>query len=155
MALIYGLVRAIAVAFTQLATWRHRRAMRQLEKADAAFRATETSCKAEEVAVGRPLDYPAQIRLLREYENREAAHSRWKKAAGRLKKRKRVQFWLAKWNLLPKRMIHSIPKPVRSILVVLCGVPFGRWFLESYVCSNFFEQGHMVMMSVLPLQQGS
>ena len=66
-----------------------------------------------------------------------------------------VEFLLVKWNLLPKRMIHSIPKPVRSILVVLCGVPFGRWFLESYVCSNFFEQGHMVMMSVLPLHFGS
>lgn len=95
MALIYGLVRAIAVALTKMATWQHRRAMKQLENADATFRETETSCKAEEVSVGRPVDYPSQIKLLRQYEKREAAHVRWQKAANRLKKRKRVQHWLA------------------------------------------------------------
>ena len=96
MALIYGLMRAVAAAMTRLAMWQNHRAMKKLEVADSQFRKTETDCKADEVAVGRPADYPTQIRLLREFEKREAAHASWTRAANRLKKRKRFQRWLVK-----------------------------------------------------------
>lgn len=46
----------------------------------------------------------------------------------------------------------TLPLPIRSLLVLLCGIPFGHWFLDSYVHSNFFEQGHMIFFSILPLQ---
>lgn len=45
----------------------------------------------------------------------------------------------------------TLPRPVRSLLVILCGIPFGHWFLDAYVHSNFFLQGHMVMMAILPV----
>ena len=96
MALIYGLMRAVAAAMTRLAMWQNHRAMKKLEVADSQFRKIETDCKADEVAVGRPADYPTQIRLLREFEKREAAHVSWTRATNRLKKRKRFQRWLVK-----------------------------------------------------------
>lgn len=45
----------------------------------------------------------------------------------------------------------ALPRPLRSILVILCGVPFGHWFSDSYMHSNFFEHGQMVYFSLLPL----
>lgn len=43
-----------------------------------------------------------------------------------------------------------LPRPVRSFLVILAGIPFGHWFLDSYVNSDFFLHGHMALMAVLP-----
>lgn len=48
---------------------------------------------------------------------------------------------------------RNLPRRVRSLLVILCGVPFGRWFLDSYIHSRFFEQGQMVHFSILPVEQ--
>lgn len=47
----------------------------------------------------------------------------------------------------------TLPRPVRSLLVILCGIPFACWFLDSYVNSNFFEHGMMVFFALLPLNQ--
>jgi len=45
-------------------------------------------------------------------------------------------------------MKRNLPRPIRSVLVIFCGVPFGRWFLDSYANSNFFEQGNMLFVSL-------
>ena len=95
MVLVYGLLRMVAVALTKLASWRHARAMKQLDVVDAQYREIENKCKAEEVAVGRPVDFASQFKLMREYEKREKANERWKRAATKLKKRKRLQETLA------------------------------------------------------------
>ena len=88
VALIYGLVRSLAVALIKWSEWRHKRAKNKLEKADKEFRKVEQSCKAGEVEVGRHIDYFAQIQLLKLYESREKANSHWKRAATKLASRK-------------------------------------------------------------------
>jgi hypothetical protein len=64
-----------------------------------------------------------------------------------------LEFLVARWPFVTKYLSKTLPRPLRSLLVVLCGIPFGHWFLDSYINSNFFEQGHMVMFSVLPVEQ--
>ena len=54
-----------------------------------------------------------------------------------------------------KRIQQTLPRPVRSLLVIVCGIPLGHWFLDAYVNSHFFEHGHMVFMAVLPLNAQS
>ena len=98
MALVYGLVRAVAVALVKLATWRHRRAKKNLESADKAFKKVESHCKAEEVASGRAADFASQFNLMKQFETREAAHSKWVKAARKLAKRQRAANWLAEFS---------------------------------------------------------
>ena len=98
MALIYGLVRAIAVAFAKTTAWRHARVQKQFELADQAFRHSETSCKAEEVAAGRPTGFTSQFQLLKEFEKREAVHKRWKRSALKLQKRQRFAKWLSEFQ---------------------------------------------------------
>lgn len=88
VALIYGLVRSLAVALIKWSEWRHKRAKNKLEKADKEFREVEQSCKADEVEVGRPVDYFAQLQLLKLYEIREKANAHWKRAATKLAIRK-------------------------------------------------------------------
>lgn len=87
MALLYGLLRAIAFALTKKATWKNRRAKSRLEKADKAFREIENACKAEEVASGRPANFASQFKLMKLFEVRDRANERWKIAANRMKKR--------------------------------------------------------------------
>lgn len=95
MALIYALVRIIAVALYQLASWRHGSAKKRLEKADASFRKIESACKTDEVASGRPADFMNQFKLMQEFEKRDKANQRWLKAAKRLNNRNRFATWLA------------------------------------------------------------
>lgn len=95
MALIYALVRIIAVALYKLASWRHGRAKKQLEKADASFRKIESACKTDEVASGRPAEFMKQFNLMKEFEKRDKANQRWQKSAKRLNNRDRFASWLA------------------------------------------------------------
>lgn len=87
MALLYGLLRSFAATFRMLATKSHRRAKAKYEELDDSFKKLESECKSEEVAVGRPMDYVSQIRLLKAYEAREAARKLWVKTVNRLNKR--------------------------------------------------------------------
>ncbi len=96
MALFYMLMRAIAFALLKSATWKHRRAQAKLDKTDSLFREIEATCKAEEVAVGRPVNFASQFKLMKLYEMRDAANDRWKAAATRLSKRERLANWLKK-----------------------------------------------------------
>ena len=98
MALLYGLMRAIAFALLIKANWKHRRAKFRLEKADKAFREIENSCKAEEVASGRPANFASQFKLMKLFEVRDSTNERWKLAANRLNKREKFSAWLKSWN---------------------------------------------------------
>ena len=124
MALIYGFVRAVAVALTKMAAWRHGRAQSQLEKADKAFREIETSCKAEEVASGRAADFASQFQLMKQYETREAANARWKRAAMRLAKRQKVSNWLADFS--GKKIPYSFGLVDMALLMKVVEVVYER-----------------------------
>ena len=52
---------------------------------------------------------------------------------------------------LVQSLQKTLPRPVRSVLVVLCGIPLGHWFLDSYVNSDFLMHGRLIFMAVLPL----
>lgn len=82
--LLFGLFRGISAILRRYVDWVHSRAQHAYECAETAFRDLEASCKAEEVALGRPLDYAGQLKLLKAYERREAARDKWVRAAERL-----------------------------------------------------------------------
>lgn len=94
MALIYGLIRAIAFALLKTASWKHNRAKTKLERTDKAFSEIENSCKAEEVASGRPANFASQFKLMKLYEARDVADLKWKAAANKLQLRQRRSNWL-------------------------------------------------------------
>lgn len=87
MMLLYGLVRCIAVALQATARRTHKRAKALYEARQTAFDKLESECKAEEVSLGRPMDYPAQLRLLNNYEQTDKARQKWIRAEARVKKR--------------------------------------------------------------------
>ena len=90
MMLLYGFLRGISAILRRAAEWKHGRTRKAYECAETAFGELETSCKADEVAFGRPLDYAQQLRLLKAYERREVAKERWVRAAERMNRRKNV-----------------------------------------------------------------
>ncbi|MEZ6058945.1 MAG: hypothetical protein R3C19_01135 [Planctomycetaceae bacterium] len=90
MMLLYGLMSGVSAMLRRLAEWKHARAQSAYEHAADAFGELETSCKAQEVALGRPVDYAAQLRLLKAYELRESQKQRWLKAAARVNRNKQV-----------------------------------------------------------------
>jgi hypothetical protein len=83
MMLLYGVIRGISALLRRYVEWMHKRAQNAYELAETAFGELEASCKAEEVALGRPIDYASQLKLLKAYERREAAKQRWVNAAAR------------------------------------------------------------------------
>ena len=90
MMLLYGLLCSISAFVRRLAEWKHARLRKAYESAETIFRDLENVCKADEVALGRPVDYAGQLRLLKAYEKRELAKTRWVKAAEALNSRKSV-----------------------------------------------------------------
>ena len=96
MALIYVMLRALAFVLMKKADWKQNRAKNRLERADKAFKEIENACKAEEVRVGRPANFASQFKLMKEFEVRDVADQKWKKAANKYKKRARFNSLLAK-----------------------------------------------------------
>lgn len=90
MMLLYGLLCSISAFTRRLAEWKHARLRKAYESAETSFRDLENVCKADEVTLGRPVDYASQLRLLKAYEKRELAKTRWAKAAGAANSRKSV-----------------------------------------------------------------
>lgn len=45
-----------------------------------------------------------------------------------------------------------VPGPIKTVLVILLGIPLGHWFYDSYVHSNFFQQGHVGLIAILPIK---
>ena len=91
MMLIYGVLRGFASMLRMLAHRRHGRIKSVYEASEAQFASIENDCKAEEVAIGRPLDYPRQLRLLKAYEVKEASRQKWVVAAGKLARRRNLE----------------------------------------------------------------
>jgi hypothetical protein len=90
MMLLFGLLRSISALLRRVVEWKHNRAQNAYEVTETAFRDLGTSCKTDEVALGRPLDYAQQLRLLKAYERREVARDRWVAAAERMNRGKNV-----------------------------------------------------------------
>ena len=103
MALIYVMLRALAFILMKKADWKQNRAKKRLERADEAFKEIENACKAEEVRVGRPANFASQFKLMKEFEVRDAADAKWKKAANKYKRQARFNGALArsKGRVLP------------------------------------------------------
>ena len=91
MMLIYGVLRGFTSMLRMLAARRHGRIKSVYEASEALFASIENDCKAEEVAMGRPLDYPGQLRLLKAYESREALRNKWVAAAAKLAGRQKLE----------------------------------------------------------------
>ena len=91
MMLLYAILRGISALIRRVAEWNHTRTQTAYELAENVFREMETVCKADEVAMGRPLDYSQQLKLLKAYERREIARERWVSAARRMNARKSVE----------------------------------------------------------------
>jgi len=91
MALVYALVRTIAVFLRKRAEYAHSRVKKAYEATQEKFSELEHRCKADEVSVGRPVSYPVQIELLKSYESNERARQRWLAADKKLKRRRWIE----------------------------------------------------------------
>jgi len=94
MAFLYGLLRVLATGLRWLAGGRHARWQKRYERAETAFQNLETETKAAEVQLGRPMDFAAQLKLLKAYEAKEKARQRWMRSAQRLESVKAKEAWL-------------------------------------------------------------
>ena len=90
MALIYAMLCSWIVVLRKLASWKHNRLKKRYEKADQAFRTAERECKNDEVAVGRPAAYKAQLKLMKLFELLETAKQRWMAAKTKLDRRSKL-----------------------------------------------------------------
>lgn len=137
MALIYGLMRSLAVALCKIAAWRHKRAQSQFDKLDSDFRKAETECKAEEVHAGRPADLVSQIRLLKQYEKREEARQKWIAAANKLNKRKKLEKRIVGFN--GRKIPYSFGLIDMALVMRIAEVGFRNGFQWSHI-SDFFAK---------------
>ena len=91
MALLYGMFCSSIVVLRKLATRKHNRLKNKYETAETAFRRVERDCKNDEVAVGRPAAYAAQLKLMKLYEKIDQTKTRWIAAKRKLAKRERAE----------------------------------------------------------------
>ena len=91
MALIYAMLCSWIVVLRKLASWKHNRLKARYEKTNEAFRTLERECKNDEVAVGRPAAYSAQLKLMKLYEALESAKKRWRISKTKLNKRQKLE----------------------------------------------------------------
>jgi len=91
MALIFTMLIGWIVVLRKLASWKHNRLKKRYETADKAFRKVERDCKNDEVAVGRPAAYKAQLKLMKLFETLESAKQRWLNAKKKLTKRTKLE----------------------------------------------------------------
>ena len=91
MALLYGMFCSWIVVLRKLASRKHNRLKKNYESAETAFRRVERDCKNDEVAVGRPAAYSAQLKLMKLYEAVDQSKTRWVAAKRKLAKRERAE----------------------------------------------------------------
>ena len=94
MILVYAAACAAVLAWRLRARWRAWSAKRAYERVETAFRDIERVCKADEVQLGRPVDYAEQLRLLKAFDLRERGRMRWTKSVNVVARTNR---W---WSLL-------------------------------------------------------
>jgi hypothetical protein len=102
MALLYAMLCGWVVVLRKFASRKHDRLKKKYEGADKAFRCVERDCKNDEVAVGRPVAYAAQFKLMKLYEKLEAAKKSWIASKQKLDKRDKM---VAKINSLKGRKV--------------------------------------------------
>ncbi|MFK7821341.1 MAG: hypothetical protein AB8G99_21680 [Planctomycetaceae bacterium] len=90
MMLLYGLVRGLVSVLRWKARRAQVRAKALYEQLKSAFESIETDCKAEEVSLGRPVDYTSQLRLLKAFEKSETARQQWLRTEKRVENRKKL-----------------------------------------------------------------
>jgi len=91
VALVYTMLCSWIVILRKLASRKHNRLKARYEQADKAFRKLERECKNDEVAVGRPAEYAAQLKLMKLYEALESAKKRWRLSKTKLNKRQNLE----------------------------------------------------------------
>lgn len=91
VALIYAMLCSWIVVLRKSASWKHNRLKARYERANEAFRKLERECKNDEVAVGRPAAYSAQLKLMKLYEALESAKNRWRNSKVKLNKRQKLE----------------------------------------------------------------
>ena len=70
MALLYGMICSWVVVLRKFAAWKHDRLKKNYAAAADSFKVTETDCKNDEVAMGRPADYGVQLRLMKQFDDK-------------------------------------------------------------------------------------
>ena len=131
MALLYALTCSWAVVLRKLAAWKHDRLKRVYDLADSAFRKLEQECKSHEVAIGSPSDYHSQMKLLRLFDDKEQARTRWIGAATRLKKRKRRERTLRKFNGRKLPYTFGLFDMALLFKLIDAGRELGQWNLPA------------------------
>lgn len=100
MALLYGFICSWAVVLRKFAAWKHNRLKKIYQTAELAFQKVEHECKSHEVAIGSPSDYQSQMKLLRMFDEKEQARTRWiaaeNKLAARVKREKSIRKFTGK-----------------------------------------------------------
>ena len=98
MAILYGLISSMLSMLRKMTQWRHDRLQRRYEQLDGEFNKLERNCKAEEVRLGRAVDYRSQLELLKGYDAKEEARRLWVYMAGKLSSRKRWESRLREFS---------------------------------------------------------
>ena len=105
MVLIYGLLCAMAVVFAKLATRQQVKAKAKLATVDKQFKDCESDCKAEEVRSGRQAGLALQMKMMRAFEQREAANAVWKRKALKEARYQKLSRWLT--NLAGRKVAYA------------------------------------------------
>lgn len=48
-------------------------------------------------------------------------------------------------------MKYTLPKPIRTCLVIMLGLPVAHWFCDPYSMTNFFQHGQLAFPMILPI----
>ena len=105
MLLIYGLLCAMAVVFAKLATRQQAKAKAKLETVDKRFSECESNCKAEEVRTGRQAGLALQMKMMKAFEQREAANKVWKRKALKEARYQKLSRWLT--NFAGRKLAYA------------------------------------------------
>ena len=91
MAILFAMLCGWVVVLRKFASRKHDRLKNKYETVNASFQQVERDCKNDEVAVGRPGSYSAQLRLMKLYESVEQAKQNWIAAKRKLIKRRKME----------------------------------------------------------------
>ena len=131
MALLYAMICSWAVVLRKFAAWKHDRLKRVYNLADSAFQKLEQECKSHEVAIGSPSDYHSQMKLLRLFDEKEQARTRWIGAANRLKKRRARERVLRKIKGRKLPYTFGLFDMALVFKLIDAGREFGQWNLAA------------------------
>ena len=91
MAILFAMLCGWVVVLRKFASRKHDRLKNKYETVNESFQLVERDCKNDEVAVGRPGSYSAELRLMKLYESVEQAKQNWIAASQKLVKRQKME----------------------------------------------------------------